>query len=68
MLGKLFFWCPCWLFFAGLVFLLLVAISCKVDEKTPPPTWTPEQLCLIKETRTDRTNENLDRAYKLCYN
>ena len=67
MWGKIAFWCPCWLFFSLITFILLVAIGC-TGEKAPPNTLTPEQKCVVQETRLDRTLENLDRAALVCYN
>ena len=61
------FWCPCWLFLSLLGFLFLFALAC-TGEKAPSSTLTPEQNCLVQETRLDRTQANLDRAYHLCYN
>ena len=68
--GKVAFWCPCWLFLSLLCVLFIVTLGCTSNEQPTATPWVPsdEYKCLQKETRTDRTDANLDRAYALCYN
>ena len=69
-IGKIAFWCPCWLFLSLLALLFLVALSACGGDTKPLPTFTPAQQewrkCLVQETRLDRSNENLDRAAIYC--
>ena len=74
-----FFFLPMYLFFAVVALLFIVALSCKPENQQnqhsakpakTAPTFTPEEqayrACLIKLTRTNRTDGNLDRAVLLC--
>ena len=68
-MGKMSFYSPVWLFIIIVMFLLLMS-SCTSVTNKPIPTFEPDvqnyRECLVKLTRTNRTDENLDLASQVC--
>ena len=70
VMGKFIYYNPMWLFIIIVMFLLLMSACGTSVNNKPIPTFEPDvqnyRECLVKLTRTNRTDTNLDSAVLQC--